>query len=170
MTKGLATSESCYVFLPIDNYPYWLALTGEGQSVYFTVPEDYCRMKGMTLCVVYLSTLENTVTECLISVPMVNYRKLARHNVTFGTWRQAGDFCDFSAWIGGQEDSCLSNKFVATLTLLLNANFDNSKHSVKLLKLAPQNCPGWNVVSTLPKTVLISLLLGPILYSWAASA
>ncbi|KAH1257345.1 TMV resistance protein N [Glycine max] len=73
---GLATCESSDVFLPGDYYPYWLAHTGEGQSVYFTVPED-CRIKGVTLCVVYLSTLENMATEVLIGVLMVNYTKCA---------------------------------------------------------------------------------------------
>ncbi|RDY04645.1 TMV resistance protein N, partial [Mucuna pruriens] len=74
ISEGLATSESCDVFLPCDNYPYWLTHMGEGHSVCFTVPED-CPIKGMTLCVVYLSTPEITASECLISVLMVNYTK-----------------------------------------------------------------------------------------------
>ncbi|KAL2986837.1 hypothetical protein AAZX31_12G228800 [Glycine max] len=74
ISEGLATSEGCDVFLPGDNYPYWLARTGKGHSVYFIVPED-CRMKGMALRVVYVSTPESTATECLISVLMVNYTK-----------------------------------------------------------------------------------------------
>nr|KYP54068.1 TMV resistance protein N [Cajanus cajan] len=74
ISEGLATNESCDDFLPGDNYPHWLAYTGDGHSVYFTVPENCC-MKGMTLCVVYLSTPENTATECLTSVIMVNYTK-----------------------------------------------------------------------------------------------
>ncbi|KAK7382714.1 hypothetical protein VNO80_01730 [Phaseolus coccineus] len=74
ISEGLATNESCDVFLPSDNYPYWLAHTGEGHSVYFTVPEDCC-IKGMTLCVVYLSAPENTAAELLTSVLVVNYSK-----------------------------------------------------------------------------------------------
>ncbi|RDY12716.1 Disease resistance-like protein CSA1, partial [Mucuna pruriens] len=72
--EGMATSESCDVFLPGDNYPYWFAHVGEGHSVYFNVPED-CRLKGMTVCVVYLSTPGTTATKCVISVLMVNYTK-----------------------------------------------------------------------------------------------
>lgn len=74
MLQGLATSGYCDVFLPGDNDPYWLAHMGEGHSVYFTVPKD-CHLKGMTLCVVYLSTPENTTTECLTNVVVVNYTK-----------------------------------------------------------------------------------------------
>ncbi|XP_052724519.1 disease resistance protein RUN1 isoform X2 [Vigna angularis] len=74
ISEGLATSESCDAFLPGDNDPFWLAHMGEGNSVYFTVPED-CRMKGMALCVVYLSAPEITATEYLISVLMVNYTR-----------------------------------------------------------------------------------------------
>ncbi|KAH1150560.1 hypothetical protein GLYMA_16G087100v4 [Glycine max] len=72
--QGLTTSESSDVFLPSDNDPYWFAHMGEGHSVFFTVPED-CRMKGMTLCVVYLSTPESKAIEYLISVLMVNYTR-----------------------------------------------------------------------------------------------
>jgi len=74
MLQGLATSAVSDVFLPSDNYPYWLAHMEDGHSVYFTVPDDF-HMKGMTLCVVYLSTPEDTTIECLISVSMVNYTK-----------------------------------------------------------------------------------------------
>ncbi|KAH1069156.1 hypothetical protein GLYMA_03G087500v4 [Glycine max] len=74
LCKGMATSESCDVFLPGDNYPDWLAYMDEGYSVYFTVP-DYCGMKGMTLCVVYISTPEIMATESLVSVLIVNYTK-----------------------------------------------------------------------------------------------
>ncbi|BAT97020.1 hypothetical protein LR48_Vigan11g145600 [Vigna angularis] len=74
ISKGLVTNEACEVSLPIDNKPYWLAHTGEGQSVFFTVPED-CGMKGMTLCIVYLSNPEIKPTECLTSVLIANYTK-----------------------------------------------------------------------------------------------
>ncbi|KAH1069157.1 hypothetical protein GLYMA_03G087500v4 [Glycine max] len=74
ISEGMATSESCDVFLPGDNYPDWLAYMDEGYSVYFTVP-DYCGMKGMTLCVVYISTPEIMATESLVSVLIVNYTK-----------------------------------------------------------------------------------------------
>jgi len=52
MLQGLATNEACEVLLPGDNLPHWLAHTGEGHSVYFTVPED-CGMKGMA-CVLFI--------------------------------------------------------------------------------------------------------------------
>lgn len=74
MLQELATSGSCHVFLPGGNYPFWLAHTGEGHSVSFTVPQDW-DMKGMALCVLYLATPETAATECLISVVMVNYTK-----------------------------------------------------------------------------------------------
>jgi len=75
MLQGLATNEACEVSLPGDNLPHWLAHTGEGHSVYFTVPED-CGMKGMALCIVYLSNPEIMATECLTSVLIANYTKL----------------------------------------------------------------------------------------------
>ncbi|RDX60597.1 TMV resistance protein N, partial [Mucuna pruriens] len=74
ISERLETGESCDVFLPGDNDPYWLAHMGEGHSVYFTVPEN-CRIKGMTLCVVYISTPEIMATECLTCVIIVNYTK-----------------------------------------------------------------------------------------------
>lgn len=74
MLQRLETSESCDVSLPGDNDPYWLAHIGMGHSVYFTVPEN-CHMKGMALCVVYLTNPKNTAAECLIYVLMVNYTK-----------------------------------------------------------------------------------------------
>ncbi|KAK7389337.1 hypothetical protein VNO78_24246 [Psophocarpus tetragonolobus] len=74
ISEGLANSESCNVSLPGDKHPYWLAHMGEGHSVYFTVPDDCC-IKGMVLCVVYLSDPEKTATECLVSVLIVNYTK-----------------------------------------------------------------------------------------------
>ncbi|XP_020205483.1 TMV resistance protein N [Cajanus cajan] len=74
ISEELTTSESCNDFVPGNKYPYWLAHTGNERSVYFTVPDD-CSMNGMTLCVVYLSAPENTATDCLASVIMVNHTK-----------------------------------------------------------------------------------------------
>ncbi|RDX67768.1 TMV resistance protein N, partial [Mucuna pruriens] len=74
ISERLETGESSDVFLPGDNDPYWLAHMGEGHSVYFTVPEN-CHIKGMTLCVVYISTPEIMATECLTGVLIVNYTK-----------------------------------------------------------------------------------------------
>jgi len=51
---------------------------GEGHSVSFTVPRA-CDMKGVALCVVYLSTPEIVATECLTSVLVVNYTKCTLH-------------------------------------------------------------------------------------------
>ncbi|CAJ2635041.1 unnamed protein product [Trifolium pratense] len=76
LSQGLSTNESIASFLPGNNYPSWLAYTSEGPSVYFQVPEDSdCGMKGITLCVIYSSTLENMATECLASVLVINYTK-----------------------------------------------------------------------------------------------
>ncbi|GAU30757.1 hypothetical protein TSUD_354820 [Trifolium subterraneum] len=75
LSQGLATNSSDS-FLPGDNYPFWLAYKGEGPSILFQVPGDshWC-MKGITLCVLYLSTPENLPTECLTSVFIINYTK-----------------------------------------------------------------------------------------------
>ncbi|XP_027337076.1 TMV resistance protein N-like [Abrus precatorius] len=76
ISEGLTNNEPCDVILPGDNYPYWLAHTGEGHSVFFIVPQDSCnRMKGMTVCVVYSSPPENMAAEYLISIMIVNYTK-----------------------------------------------------------------------------------------------
>ncbi|XP_027908441.1 TMV resistance protein N-like isoform X2 [Vigna unguiculata] len=69
----LASSESCDVSLPVVNDPYCLAHMGEGHSVSFTVPQD-CDMKGMVLCVVYLSTPKIIEPE-FTTVLIVNYSK-----------------------------------------------------------------------------------------------
>ncbi|CAJ1949607.1 unnamed protein product [Sphenostylis stenocarpa] len=76
MIQVLRTNSSTDFVLPGDNYPYWLAYTGNGYSVPFQVPEDSdCRMKGMMLCVVYSSTPENMATQSLTSVFIFNYTK-----------------------------------------------------------------------------------------------
>ncbi|KEH15880.1 disease resistance protein (TIR-NBS-LRR class) [Medicago truncatula] len=77
LSQGLTTNDS---FLPGDNYPSWLAYTGEGPFVRFEVPEDCdgC-LKGITLYVVYSSTPENMETECLTSVLIINYTKFTLH-------------------------------------------------------------------------------------------
>ncbi|CAJ1949623.1 unnamed protein product [Sphenostylis stenocarpa] len=84
ISEGLARSESSYVCLPGDNHPHWLAHVGGRHSVHFTVPKD-CDLKGMVLCVVYLSTPENMATECLASVLIVNYTKCTFHIHKHGT-------------------------------------------------------------------------------------
>ncbi|XP_027906193.1 TMV resistance protein N-like isoform X2 [Vigna unguiculata] len=76
--KDLAYSEWCDVSLPVVNETYWLAHMGEGHSVSFTVPENRV-MKGMALCVFYLSTSEIVAAECLRSVLIVNYTKCTLH-------------------------------------------------------------------------------------------
>jgi len=80
LIQGLATNDSRACFLPGNNYPSWLAYTCEGPSVHFQVPEDSdCGMKGITLCVLYSSTLKNMATECLTSVLIINYTKFTIH-------------------------------------------------------------------------------------------
>ncbi|XP_027907361.1 TMV resistance protein N-like isoform X2 [Vigna unguiculata] len=80
ISEVLASSGSCDVCLPGDNYPYWSAHRGEGHSVSFTVPRD-CVMKGLILCVVCLSTPEIIEPE-LTTVLIVNYTRctLQIHN------------------------------------------------------------------------------------------
>ncbi|XP_027907784.1 TMV resistance protein N-like isoform X2 [Vigna unguiculata] len=72
--QGLASSESCDVFLPGGNDPYWLVHMGEGHSVSFTLPKDHV-LKGMALCAIYSPNPEILTTECLRSVLIVNYTK-----------------------------------------------------------------------------------------------
>jgi len=84
MVQVLASRESCDVSILGDNHPYWLAYMGEGDSVSFTVP-PHNDVKGMILCVVYLSTLEIEATECLRSVLIVNYTKCTFHIHMHGT-------------------------------------------------------------------------------------
>ncbi|XP_027907712.1 TMV resistance protein N-like isoform X3 [Vigna unguiculata] len=81
ISEALASSKSSVVSLPGDNDPDWLAHIGEGPFVSFTVPQD-CEVKGMALCVVYLSTPGIVTTEYLTSVLIVNYTKctLQIHN------------------------------------------------------------------------------------------
>ncbi|KAL2319331.1 hypothetical protein Fmac_028300 [Flemingia macrophylla] len=103
--QGLATRESCDVFLPGDNYPYWLACKGEGHSVCFIVPEG-CRLKGMILCVVYLSAPENMANECLTSVVIYNR---TRKSIIIGNVERIISFND-QYWKGimsslGSEDT-----------------------------------------------------------------
>nr|XP_007134219.1 hypothetical protein PHAVU_010G029200g [Phaseolus vulgaris]ESW06213.1 hypothetical protein PHAVU_010G029200g [Phaseolus vulgaris] len=71
LNTEFASSESCDVSLPGDNDPYWLAHKGDGHSVSFTVPQDRV-VKGMTLCVVYLSSSE-IIEPKLSTVLIVNY-------------------------------------------------------------------------------------------------
>ncbi|CAL5195447.1 unnamed protein product [Lathyrus oleraceus] len=76
LSQGLTTNKSSASFLPRNNLPAWLAYTSEGPSVCFQVPKDSdCGMKGITLCVVYSSTLESMAPECLTSVLIINYTK-----------------------------------------------------------------------------------------------
>jgi len=76
MIQGLAINDSSGFCLPGSNYPSWLAYTGEGTSALFQIPEDIdCHMKGIILCVVYSSMLENVAAECLANVLIINYTK-----------------------------------------------------------------------------------------------
>jgi len=77
MVQVLESNESCDVCLPGVNDPYWLAHKGEGHSVSFTVPPDR-HMKGIALCVVYLSTPE-IIEPKFSTVLIVNYTKCTLH-------------------------------------------------------------------------------------------
>ncbi|WVZ17560.1 hypothetical protein V8G54_010542 [Vigna mungo] len=69
----LANSESGEVCLPAVNDPNCLAHMGDGHSVSFVVPEDRY-MKGMTLCVVYLSNPE-AIEPQFTTIVVINYTK-----------------------------------------------------------------------------------------------
>ncbi|XP_027907377.1 uncharacterized protein LOC114166766 [Vigna unguiculata] len=84
ISKVIAGSESCDVSLPGDNDPNCLAHMGEGYSVSFTVPRDR-DIKGMALCIVYLSNPEIVATEGLRSVLIVNYTNCTLHIHNHGT-------------------------------------------------------------------------------------
>ncbi|XP_058746889.1 disease resistance protein RUN1-like [Vicia villosa] len=76
ISQGFTTNDSSNFCLPDDNYPSWLAYTCEGPSVLFQVPENsLSHIKGIVLCVVYSSTSENTATEYLTNVLIINYTK-----------------------------------------------------------------------------------------------
>ncbi|KAK7286768.1 hypothetical protein RJT34_21995 [Clitoria ternatea] len=84
INEELKTSDSNDFFLPGDNYPYWLAYISGGHSIRFQVPEDSdCSIQGMTLCVIYSSTPQSMVAECLSSVFIINYTKC-----TIGIYKQ----------------------------------------------------------------------------------
>jgi len=83
MVQVLTGSESGDVsLLPIGD-PYWLGHTGEGHSVSFTVPQDR-DIKGMILCVFYLSIPKIIEPECT-TVLIVNYTKCRCHIHNHGT-------------------------------------------------------------------------------------
>ncbi|XP_047169401.1 uncharacterized protein LOC124837951 [Vigna umbellata] len=83
ISQVLSSSDSCDVCLPAVNDPYCLAHMGEGHSVSFVVPEDG-DMKGMILCVVYLSTPKIIEPE-FTTVVIVNYTKCTFHIHNHGT-------------------------------------------------------------------------------------
>jgi len=84
MVQVPASRESCDVYLPSDNHPYWFAQVGEGYFGSFTVPPDR-HMNGLVLSVVYLSTLEIVTVECIRRVLIVNYTKCTLHIHKHGT-------------------------------------------------------------------------------------
>ncbi|XP_014516829.1 TMV resistance protein N-like [Vigna radiata var. radiata] len=79
----LANSESGDVCLPAVNDPYCLAHMGDGHSVSFIVPQDRY-MKGMTLCVVYLSNPE-AIEPQFTTVVVINYTKCRFQIHNYGT-------------------------------------------------------------------------------------
>ncbi|XP_061376306.1 uncharacterized protein LOC133318335 [Gastrolobium bilobum] len=57
-------------------YPNWLTFKGEGSSVLFKVPNTGCKLKGVTLRIIYSSSLDNMASECdLLSILIINYTK-----------------------------------------------------------------------------------------------
>ncbi|XP_022641628.1 disease resistance protein ADR2-like [Vigna radiata var. radiata] len=79
----LSSSESYDVCLPAVDDPYCMAHMGEGHSVSFVVPEDG-DMKGMILCVIYLST-PKIIEPQFTTVVIVNYTKCTFHIHNHGT-------------------------------------------------------------------------------------
>ncbi|KAF7845098.1 TMV resistance protein N-like [Senna tora] len=62
--------------LPGDNYPDWLNFKGEGSSILFKVPEvPGSSLKGVILCIIYLSPQESMESIHLVSVLIRNYTK-----------------------------------------------------------------------------------------------
>ncbi|XP_027906300.1 protein SUPPRESSOR OF npr1-1, CONSTITUTIVE 1-like isoform X3 [Vigna unguiculata] len=84
ISEVLAGGECCDASLQCDNHSYWLAYIGEGDSVSFTMPPHH-DVKGMILCVIYLSIPEIVATEGLRSVLIVNYTKCTLHVHMHGT-------------------------------------------------------------------------------------
>ncbi|XP_057451408.1 disease resistance protein RUN1-like isoform X2 [Lotus japonicus] len=65
-------SGDCDCSFPSDTK--CLTFKGESSSVWFKVPITDCTLKGVTLHIIYSSSLDNLASECdLISVSMINY-------------------------------------------------------------------------------------------------
>ncbi|XP_061371586.1 TMV resistance protein N-like [Gastrolobium bilobum] len=63
------------VFLPSDNYPDWLAFSGEGSSVVFDVPQVKERNLKTIMCLVYISSPDSMTPEVLKNMLVINYTK-----------------------------------------------------------------------------------------------
>ncbi|XP_061344420.1 disease resistance protein Roq1-like [Gastrolobium bilobum] len=62
-------------FLPSDNYPDWLAFSGDGSSVILDVPQVLERNLKTIMCIVYFSSPENMTPEVLKNMLVINYTK-----------------------------------------------------------------------------------------------
>ncbi|KAK7286726.1 hypothetical protein RJT34_21937 [Clitoria ternatea] len=86
ISQGLTIGVPADFSLPGDHSPYWLTYARVGNSVYFEVPQtSYCRIKGMALCILFSSTLENVAAQCLVNVLIVNYTKCIFQIYKLGT-------------------------------------------------------------------------------------
>ncbi|XP_028762373.1 uncharacterized protein LOC114720818 [Neltuma alba] len=62
--------------LPGDNYPHWQNFKGEGSSIFFEVPQIIGKsLKGLILCVIYLSSQDNMTSVYPVGVLVSNRTK-----------------------------------------------------------------------------------------------
>ncbi|KAJ1440299.1 Leucine-rich repeat domain superfamily [Sesbania bispinosa] len=69
-------SSDCDCHFPGGIYPKWITFEGEGSSLFFKVPNSGNKLKGMTIHIIYSSSLVNLASECdLLSILIMNYTK-----------------------------------------------------------------------------------------------
>ncbi|KAK4270042.1 hypothetical protein QN277_023128 [Acacia crassicarpa] len=62
--------------LPGDNYPHWQNFKGEGSSIFFEIPQIMGKsLKGLIVCIIYLSSQDNMTYVYPISVLVSNHTK-----------------------------------------------------------------------------------------------
>ncbi|KAI9104416.1 hypothetical protein K1719_022988 [Acacia pycnantha] len=62
--------------LPGDNYPHWQNFKGEGSSIFFEVPKIMGKsLKGLIVCIIYLSSQDNMTSVYPVSVLVSNHTK-----------------------------------------------------------------------------------------------
>ncbi|KAK4270041.1 hypothetical protein QN277_023127 [Acacia crassicarpa] len=62
--------------LPGDNYPYWRNFRGEESSIFFEVPQTKGKsLKGLIVCILYLSSQDNMTSIYPVGVLVSNHTK-----------------------------------------------------------------------------------------------